>query len=717
MTMRLWDEFNLFRRAAAFAAVWAAVTTAYGQPPKSVTLDYPGGSIRALLPILRKTTGLDLKATSDVESEVVCLRLREVPVQEALDRIAGVIDAQWNQQGETRVLERTPSTLAAEQKSTRELLKKAIDLGIEPMIRKAEKEPDVDPATARKTLSALAASQPYGVGDTYWSASYEINPYDLLAGLMRYVDLVQATTMPATEKREWSSHPNKRQFAFLPGYRKVIDRYERNYNIWRDAWKELPAEAQQKTSALFTYGLRLRPDDPLRIGNVSLDVHYVGPEVLNANLTIEDPSGLNIGGMGTSMAARYPPPNLPTDKQSGPLRTLERESALKIPPDVLARVKPFIFDNLGGRQPTPPDLVPLLLDPVRYEPLSLFVGPMLVRAADTKDENLVASLPDCALLTAPYLNLKNGAGPNEYLSCFSGRRMLVNVDDASRWITIRPTDPARERALRFDRVLLGAYLREWHENPNMSLERQAFWALKFPYEPWYGLRYIYERLLGIWDGQGGPDANCLRLYASLSPDDRRCAAEKAGIPLRRLSARARAAIDGLFNLTFARLDGYGTNGQRLSSGQYESDPLALYGSGIPEEASLRLSNTEFWGAEEPTWISGHFGVMQQEFDSHGLASALYFGSMPQTWGKNYSPDLKRIRYGLVHQMSLDVWFTPTSCLHESMVFVSDMIPKPGYEQFPAAFRAAVESELASKIRDYNKTHTNAPAVSPIKAQG
>lgn len=87
------------------ALVWGSATV-------NVALDAHGTRVGPLVEEIGKQSGLKL-AAGNVRDEVVLARIVKRPAQEVLDRLANLLEAEWQREGETLVLARTPAQTKA----------------------------------------------------------------------------------------------------------------------------------------------------------------------------------------------------------------------------------------------------------------------------------------------------------------------------------------------------------------------------------------------------------------------------------------------------------------------------------------------------------------------------------------------------------------------------------------------------------------------------
>ena len=135
----------------------------------------------------------------------------------------------------------------------------------------------------------------------------------------------------------------------------------------------------------------------------------------------------------------------------------------------------------GGMSPdpAPADLLPLILNPERHDPLSFGTSDALVGLADRIQANLVAAPSDLAFfLTMAFSS--NGGKPILFTQLNTFLDILWVVDRTPGWIVIKPKAPNLARNQFMNRDLLGRAVRFASTRKQWTLDDRAAMAAILP---------------------------------------------------------------------------------------------------------------------------------------------------------------------------------------------------------------------------------------------
>ncbi len=378
-----------------------------------VTFDQPAQSVRQLLQVLSRQTGVKLFASSPLDNEIVLVLVQQMPLKELMDYLAQVMDGEWMKQADGSYrLVRTPRAIQRRRAEDEALLLRGLQRALERQKLSQLAEPLTQQKTVQlrdnlKQLMREIESQELP-GDVYTQPQYRAlrEQIDSLTGLQRVwarlllqLDLRQLLKIPVGERRVFSNMPGRYLTPFGFATQPLLEQYRRECQLVQDVWTH-PTEGFNRDQIEQFYNryrailleildrlTRAHPTDrqPTRI---YLEVRRSTPASWSFKVELTDESqrtfpGWSLAHLQVSLEdlginERFAPspgePVVRVEWSEPSHRYLEAYRTL-----------------MRTREPTP---LPAIVDPAQTEPLSLIPTDILRTFARQKGKPLVVRLSD-----------------------------------------------------------------------------------------------------------------------------------------------------------------------------------------------------------------------------------------------------------------------------------------------------------------------------------
>ncbi|HRK21070.1 MAG TPA: hypothetical protein PLX06_04650, partial [Fimbriimonadaceae bacterium] len=363
----------------------------------------------------------------------------------------------------------------------------------------------------------------------------------------------------------------------------------------------------------------------------------------------------------------------------------------------------------------------LLTKPDQSDPLSFAVSDLFQSLAKVKGRNLVASLPDSALV-ALSLRAQQRITDAQLIEIAKNNLELA-VEDSVGYLNVRPTQPFYIRSIRVDREELGRMLASIQKDGRLSLDTLSRYASSrndpAP-NPAFDLRYI-NTLFPTETGDFQAATSNWRmhqLYSTLSADQRRSLVNGGRLNLGGLSTRQAAIVNSMVyddpmgpifipppspnqnqNMVETRSMVFATEGgMTFSMGGTQTlmnERTEFLPAGVPGNGTLALQVT----TSEATLASRKDGSTDPRYftaESYGV----YQGIAPNIMlagpggGNNSVPAFDTFRPAVQQTLDFRFEFTPQTSLTKQLRdswFVPGSTAGP-YNMMPESFRRKAEAE-------------------------
>lgn len=641
--------------SACLCMLFTMVGYAHNDPlMQSITYDQPAQTVKQLLDTLSRQTGVRLFAPSPIDSEIVLVIVREMPLKELMDHLATVTDGEWFKQPDGSYhLVRTPKII----KERRQQDDEKILQGLKRALERKDVKPLLEPLTEQqarqhrdKIKELMREIEAQDLNAPLWNTPYMGSIREqteaLLVGmrlvmrLIRQTDLRRLLEIPVGERRVFS---NVRGRFLLPlgfSVEPLLQQYAREhqlvYELWTHPTEGLDHEQIERFNRrygypIWDYGLRQKPlsSPPTR---VYLAVYRQSPDNFECTVTVAtEDLKQSFGGYASqwslwaSLEEEQQPdtpaqPPKPTETPAQPAERVEWSE----------RSRQFIEAYRATERTVEPTPLPEILDPARTEPLSLIPSDVLRTFASKKGKGVVALLLDGAHI---WWFSRAVAGRNE-LKPFLERLFRYDYDlrETESLLLLKPRLSSYAWGQRVDRRALSDWLRRILQRGYPRLEDYlSLHRIVARQGSWGGLETLYFRLMfgeGFWWLYRAD----MRFMQSLTATQIAQLGAGQELPLSAFSPAQREQLTRDIYFGNVRLTAW-------LEGEEEQFPADLvhvfYPDGLPSDAIIKLERSDpelgvFTERKAGVW-SGFRGLMQ-------IAAELHWGQSErsESWMDEYS---------------------------------------------------------------------------------
>ena len=655
-----------------------------------VTFSTVATSAQEAVDALANASGAPLKASQTVRPSILLLRFNDVPLPEAMKRIAEACGGSWIADSGAYYLTRTD---ADERKVA---ARRAAELRA---ITKGALAEFVAAARAQKRFSAIEADAlahrlEANVEHHGNTTSFKIgNPKDFRAaqygpGLDRLSTQIFARLKPALvdgapsgRRTVYSTIPTRMELPLNLDLADLIPGYIEDQSQWSKTLDQFPAEDR---AVLNLTGETVTTIAPTKI---NLVVDKSGGDGVDVQL------GVELIGEDGAIISKVPARELRASQPAATNQPKPTEEAPLTLSDVDARYGTLFHRVARGRNVVPisADIRELALHPDKHEPLGMFVSDLLLRAAEAKGLNVAADLPDDYLARAE-LFLRTNSATQLLSELSSAQACPIRVD--GQWLVIGNGShlPHDAYVRRTDRAELAQLFAASGDTPTIeALARYALEVRPANLDPLYDALTdaVFGRrqaTVGVWP--------TLELLGALMEQ------HVGSIPADNISFSSLDAT-GLAILNAMVFDGDSRFGSFLQGQSTEMngrpsmlEPRDALPGGLPPDGYLTVRTT----SEDAVFPSGVLSQAVRPFqiamNTHDAATGNGLGSGPFSYTTS-----DKFRTGRQRNVMLVLHFTnalaSTHPLSETHLTPGDPTP---YSQLPEAFRKQVDRALTQLQR-------------------
>lgn len=683
----------------------AQVTALSAAAPQAQTVTFTAvaGPASVVLPELGKAIGKNLLASPAVANEILLLRLKDVPEQEALDRIAKVTNATWSPETGGLRLVRT-SVQAREMERTQNAEKmEAARRALAKQAERVAKMEAWDAAGARRLGESLEEARK-AMGDDYDHAKYQhLQSLDSRTPIVRLTHRVAALLDPVAlgqlepgKRIVFSSSPNRLQRPLPSAAIRWVTDFLREQETWASATEGL-FNTQTGFGGDGMYFNRRIASVAKMLVVVERNDYDTGGS-FNVRVVLGNAKGKTVGRSSISLSAES---RTPQDMEA--LMKPDGEPyKITFSPDSEAILDRFMrMEPSQERQQKPLSdaLKAKLLQPERFDPLSFATSEVLLQASEQEKRNLVANLPDSAL-SISYFAGRTKSGPTQLRRL--SRDMGLKIEDAPGWMMIQPSDPM---VGRIDRRALGEFTRTVVARGRSTLEERAAFALGLPDDTpssWIAFSLV-SLVTGQFEMMELGEMPMLRFYALMTPQQRAAIAAKQPIPFRMLTpAQTALVLDMVYHgdewaLNVERPHEPSDDMEMYFSDGLESEPTEVLSNGFSPDAYVLITEGKN-AIVQPTQKEGLGYGPASPMEADNFAMQRHMASQAQQQPGGYgeylaSMNFDRVRYGERRSLAFYFQLVPKVGMNKGLNddTLGPVIP---FSQVPEAFRAEVEKRLA-----------------------
>jgi len=681
--------------------------------PQKVTLTLPATRVKPAVAALAKAGNANLDVAPNISGEVILVDVKDIPLQDLLQRIAQVTSCKWSKEGGTlRLVADTDKRQAEELDSKRQRVARMAK-SIESMLNPIKVDPNF-----KKTLD----SSPDMPAETTQTSTQRTFANPMGRAIARFVAATGAPTLANINeggRAVFSSAPTRMQRAMVPGSAAIIASLIRDQNVMiaaeQAAQKAAPPKNEEDTVPVSSEPIE-NPSKVLFIVSRSR-----GSESLSVTLRLYDATGGVIAEQADGVNAVVESPT--TEVKDIP----NAKEKIVLNPESQALVSLIgSFSNFGMDMGKNPVLFKAMERPTEFDPLRLLVSDGAIAVGKAYGKPVVASLPDNTMQFfdgGPSLDLTVGS----FIKNMGKAEVVMSTND--NWVTLKPSDPAKARRERVDRFALEK-LTQPSDRLLPTLDDLASFLSSTPsLSTEFGISTLYLafRVPGAmmyFAGSAGM-GDTLRFYGTLSIGQRQALNQGGKVAFATMSPAQRDLVNmmvygadgrlliedpdvkekpsGLSGLMEDMEDsmpfmGF-AGGYSQSTGDYRSEPTEAFPSGLPGDGFLEVeSKTQEAILGEATDL---FSVMMGSMSASqlgawsGMGAGFVGQGMPDPFGPN-----TKYRFGSKSVFKFNFRLSPLASVKGALQeqnFSRASVPVP-YAQLAEAFRKKVE-EAKAKMKE------------------
>jgi len=623
------------RKPTFISLALALVATAISQnaSPK-ITYTSVAVPVNRALTEIGKQASLHLEAVPAISSEVLILRVKDVPLDELMKRIATTTSGEWQPiDGGYRLI---PNNLVRRQEEQTE--KNAYVAGLSKTLGELVKSLNPPPPpknTGTKTkgkgeddAAAEEMAAQFGFGASQTPAGKAV------IKLMQGIGVQNLASIDEKSRIVYSTNPTRMQRALPGNWNAVLTQLVTEHNTYATKLQKEKAEnavnaveeTEQMKKLKEMFGNFEDDMKPIE-GTPTKAILVCSRQQLFGGLSIvlkvyNEKGQVIITGEQTLASVDSDFSQLVQEKVAeakGEKKPTQTPVAEK-PIEFSATTKEFqastnFMTMATGGSKLSDELKVKLLNPEMYDPLSFADSEALIEIANRRNEQLVADLPDemQSIFGMAISTTGGGEGgasknvtPTAYLAQIKNN---VAVTEADGWLTAKAVKPAEARRKRFDRAALGQFIRAADAKGAISLDDLAAYALKAdsPMENQGPMMYIIMFAPNAMQSglQGATDWDMLRFYGALSPTSKKMLVDGGRLPFSQLNPTQAAALRQMAfgpneSLTLDEDEKKGDTGlpkiwksmfMRAAGGDYRTEPTEVMPNGLPAEGFVTLNFT------------------------------------------------------------------------------------------------------------------------------
>ncbi len=705
------------------------------QSDPKITLAIQATSMAKALEQLSEASHSSLFTSVQTASDVITLRFKEVPLSEAMKRIADADDASWRQEGEVFRLIRTTDQVRAEKRAAYlkevETIRKAIQKRSDALAKMPGWNSSEADLLATKVKSLIRGFNPNISNSNFYQQVSQLSQQAPIGRAMTKIcamlDPEELAQLPSSYRTVWSSHPTATQRPLPEGVMPVIEQYMAYQTQWQaaiDKYHVTPPTFGGATYWVGDFGDLQDANSPGKVTTVLLTAQkWSRDSAFSLELSAYDEKGKRIGQAQNSLSTDMS--NYTDAMKDVPARPGER--TIKPDPEMAPIVSQQFQATQRDPKPYPPQLLKKLLHPEDADPLSYFLSNSLIQASEIKDVNMVGILTDRA-----FFGSMMGEAKEITADTFIKRLGFFNtsIELKDGWLTVRPTQPDFAREDRVDRKELGRYLRRIVAGKPLTIDEHANFCLTLPPQE---TNFIPNSMANILHYQDTAyyDHNMLRIYA-LSTPEQRAKMSGGGLPFEALTESQLECVNKMVygvntNLQYTPPQNTDGNNVEFDWNLFYNglmhEPTESLPNGIPPRGTLKMDVDNSFVVKTQDVPTRNYTMPGRQMDPSSLAWQKYSQEHPDLFPwmaeESQKVDLSRILYGKRLQLNFTLHFTPVLSLsysfeeHNSSDFKSvsiDDLPADFKKQFDDAYNGLKQSYANAKPGQFNGNQrgTNPP---------
>lgn len=552
---------------------------------------------------LSKQAGVGLYADASLASEPIVLRLKDVTTQQAMDRLASAMSAEWRKSPDGYELWRSPDLLTKLESQAMQvrsaLLKKALDEKIK--ATQADKPftaDDADKLAQKINKTYEAASK--GTEGQEWAEVYRMKDnYPDQRVLWRVVSRLDLSTLAgigAGDRVVLSNLPTHMQRQISAELGDLGDQFKEEHNLFAAACQKLPAPVEDNEGPSIDEDAKTTMKAaPTRFVLVAERAEY--EDGLALQLLAFDADNHLLQSISGDLSRTSPMDRTMDAERAKLAKQVQNEPDIAVSP-LTAQMLKFVR-SIDGEQgmpnPVTDDVRQVLSHPEQLDPLATAASEAFLGVAEHRGENLVFYPDDTMFMVAMYAGKEGVFKPSLVMQTVTGMSEILpnTVTEADGWLVMGPKDPLETLSGRTNRQMFGVYLRACAASGTAPLAETAQLAGTVRGKTFPMLVMLVSMLLdpSSMMSAGQTDLNALRLYASLSPDQVRRLEDKQTVSFAELDSQQLGLVYR-YVYSSASLPMTMTKDEVAEPGPptpAQMEPTEALPNGLPADGALSLS--------------------------------------------------------------------------------------------------------------------------------
>jgi hypothetical protein len=526
-----------------------------------VSAEVKAASAPVAISELSKQIGYPLEAMPSTKDDILIIRVEKAPLRTVMDKIARATNTTWEKTGSGQRLVRNADTLRAEAIAESAEFQAEVEVALEKLRKDQIKAGEMNERTATALANQMfdwqerqSDGSPMNDYQTYQRLQGSLPINRISRTLVASLDAKSISAIPMGRRWVFSSHPNRLQRPFPGNMLSLWQSYVREQTVWNKAFAEVrdrrsvqeryfmggSGSLARASTGKLVLGVTRNHDSNSVLVNV-FAIDSLGRVIATANESLS-PEAMN--------QFRFDPTKLGADEKPIQFQGMTKRV-------FQAMQEAYASARKNGGQPdmeVAQDVKLVLVQPEKYEPLSLLVSDALIETAKAKSMNLVCSASD-NLFMAVGLGAQGDVKPSQVLAILPVTGSRSDTKDG--WITIGPKVPSYARRARASRVALGQFYRQCVREGRVSIDNHANFAFRSGLEEQSFMPMVVLTLTGVLraGAQYGSEWTALRLFGSLNASQKQAVRREQPILLRSFSPDQLEIIrHHLFDRSYAGFD-------------------------------------------------------------------------------------------------------------------------------------------------------------------
>lgn len=662
----------MLHRALFVAVSVFASGFAYAQDlTKPVTYTTKSVTFSQAFSDLSKQAGVGLFPEGDMADEIIVLRLNNVLLKDAMQKIADTVGAEWVKKPDGFELDRSPDQV---DKFQQDIINRRVQI-LTTCLTKAIKKAKADQPYTQDRINQLVAaatttpSQSADGQGTDFRAMSQLRDSapDSVAALqlLSKIDIRQLAALNDSSRLAFSNKPTKMELLIPGDLSQFAEDFMTAHNAFYDAYSK--AKKPDTPNPYFSIPESAITSAPDRF------VLDVSSQMLNddisARMIAYDAQDHPIAGSSISLSFDDEMNDM-MSQRARIARETANEKEIPVSPATKQMLE-FIRNSTSGSGPDNQrlnaisgELRQALLHPEENDPLSYALSEAFLGIADQRNENLVVYPDDSMFLVAMFAGMEGSFKPSLVLQGVSGLGQVLptTVTEQDGWLCLSPVDRLGAMSKRMNRAALGTYLRDDDANDYVSIDSTAKLAASIQgYD--LPLLCIFIPLMLTPDQMFGLDNDMamMKLYASLNDSQLTRLQNNAPIPIGEFNNDQLAIINHFVFQADHQDDPVPVKqGETLAEQLASQETPDTFPDGIPADATLTMSTDT-----TPTY----FCTLRQDnntftspTDINTIAYYIYHKDHPDKVDPNPTPEIVSIQAGEERQLTFNVNLSPDCTL-------------------------------------------------------